>query len=99
MLDGALFTDARARRAPHGGLGQLALGRCFWAATVPEDVRGGARHVAALGWWVRRAGARPCVSAPGAPRITIRKELTEECLRGGSAPPNGSRLSCGRPTG
>jgi len=51
MLDGALFTDARARRAPHGGLGQLALGRCFWAATVPEDVRGGARHVAALDWW------------------------------------------------
>jgi len=24
---------------------------CFWAATVPEDVRGGARHVAALEWW------------------------------------------------
>src|SRR5207249_6622484 len=97
MLDGALFTDARARRAPHGGLGQLALGGCFWAATVPEDVRGGARRVARP--WsggARRAGARPCVSARGAPRITIPKELTEECLRGGSAPPNGSRLSCGR---
>src|SRR5256885_15902048 len=45
----------------------------------------------------RRTGARPCVSARGAPRITIPKELTEECLRGGSAPPNGSRLSCGAP--
>src|SRR6266542_3627371 len=44
----------------------------------------------------RRAGARPCVSARGAPRITVLKELTERCLRGGSAPPNGSRLSCGR---
>src|SRR6266487_793174 len=44
----------------------------------------------------QRAGARPCVSARGAPRITIPKELTEGCLRGGSAPPNGSRLSCGR---
>src|SRR2546426_4076179 len=43
----------------------------------------------------RRTGARPCVSARGAPRITIPKELTEECLRGGSAPPNGSPLSCG----
>src|SRR5438445_13683035 len=47
----------------------------------------------------RRTGARPCVSARGAPRITIPKELTEECLRGGSAPPNGSRLSCGAKAG
>src|SRR5438876_10206804 len=61
-------------------------------------LNGAARHVDARPWGggVRRAGARPCVSARGAPRITIPKELTEECLWGGSAPPNGSRLSCGR---
>src|SRR2546426_10669628 len=61
-------------------------------------LNGAARHVDARPWGggVRRAGARPCVSALGAPRITIPKELAEECLRGGSAPPNGSRLSCGR---
>ena len=59
---------------------------------------GAARHVDARRWGggVRRAGARPCVSARGAPRITIPKELTEECVRGGSAPPNGSRLNSGR---
>ena len=33
-----------------------------------------------------------------APRVlTVPNELTNECLWGGSAPPNGSRLSCGRP--
>src|SRR2546428_926066 len=32
-----------------------------------------------------------------APRVlTVLKELTKGCVRGGSAPPNGSRLSCGR---
>jgi len=32
-----------------------------------------------------------------APReITVQNELTKECLWGGRAPPNGSRLSCGR---
>src|SRR6266571_4008825 len=32
-----------------------------------------------------------------APRVlTLPKELTKGCLWGGSAPPNGSRLSCGR---
>src|SRR5256885_1429141 len=34
-------------------------------------------------------------SAPRA--FTEQNELTNECLWGGSAPPNGSRLSCGRP--
>jgi len=33
-------------------------------------------------------------SAPGA--FNMPKELAEECLWGGSAPPNGSRSSCGR---
>src|SRR6266568_7811443 len=33
-----------------------------------------------------------------APRVfTEQNELTKGCLWGGSAPPNGSRLSCGRP--
>src|SRR5207247_9901725 len=29
--------------------------------------------------------------------LTVPKDLTKGCLWGGSAPPNGSRLSCGRP--
>src|SRR5882762_2345535 len=79
-----------------------------WASSPWEAASGQQRRrrtarrapsVAALGWWARRAAARPCVSALGAPRVAIPKELAEECLRGGSAPPNGSRLICGANAG
>src|SRR6266487_3042090 len=96
VLDGALFIAARARRARHGRSGSQALGHCFWAATVLEDVRGAPRPWRPWSGGARRAATRPCISALGAPRVTIPNELTEGCLRGWSAPPNGSRLSCGR---
>src|SRR5438309_11806092 len=51
--------------------------------------------------WGGGRGERPRTRAFGrsAPRaITTTKELTEEWLWSGSAPPNGSRLSCGRNT-
>src|SRR6266566_6925458 len=82
----ALLTEGRAR---------TPWDAASWAATVLEDVRGAPDTWRPWSGGARRAAARPCVSGRGAPRITIPKELTEECLRGGSAPPNGSRLSCG----
>src|SRR6266567_1215889 len=90
MLERAV-RPTEARAAPH------------WEAPsgllrVSEEVRGAPEKKPPWSGGARRAGARPCVSARGAPRITIPKELTEECLWGGSAPPNGSRLSCGRST-
>src|SRR6266480_26069 len=63
---------------------------------VSEEVRGAPRAWRPWSGGAQRAATRPCVSALGAPRVTIPKELAEGCLRGGSAPPNGSRLSCGR---
>ena len=100
MLDGAPCPDARARRAHHEARARLDLGNQLLGRDRAKALRA-ARHVDARLWGggVRRAGARPCVSARGAPRITIPKELTEECLRGGSAPPNGSRVSCGANAG
>src|SRR5207244_2881068 len=91
-------TLERAARTTKGGLAST-WETSFWAGTALM-LNGAARHVDARPWGggVRRDGARPCVSARGAPRISIPKELTEECLRGGSAPPNDSRLSCGAPT-
>src|SRR2546430_3568511 len=69
-----------------------------WASSPWEAASGQQRRrrtarrapsVAALGWWARRAAGRPRVSALGAPRVAIPKEIAEECLRRGSAPPNG----------
>ncbi len=37
VLDGAHCPGARARRAPNGGLGQLALRSGFWAAAASKD--------------------------------------------------------------
>src|SRR5207237_9097558 len=49
-------------------------------------------------WWV--GGGEPIAlleHGRTAPRVlTVPTELTKGCLWGGSAPPNGSRLSCGR---
>src|SRR5437773_1689582 len=98
MLDGALGADARARRACLGvrarpWIGKLSvhshlLERCARRGK-PEP-----RH-----WGVGRGEPIHLREhRRSAPRvITVPNELTNECLWGGSAPPNGSRLSCGRP--
>src|SRR5437762_14359580 len=98
MLDGALGTDARARRARLGGGARLWVGNLPMGSHFSE---GGARRGTpeARSWGVGRGAQIPlrehrCT----APRVlTVPNELTNECLWGGSAPPNGSRLSCGRP--
>src|SRR5438034_10472822 len=55
MLDGALGTEARARRAPLGGGARLWVERlCLWAATSSKEVRGAAPRSAALGCGARR---------------------------------------------
>src|SRR2546426_8612949 len=97
LLDGALCPDARARRAPPGGRARPTLGSCFWAP--PGRGRCAARQAdsAAVGWW----GAASCCSlarlAFGAPRTHRTKNQWRKDAYGvGRAPPNGSRLSCGR---
>src|SRR5712691_387684 len=62
----------------------------------PKGVRGAPDPQRSLGGGARRTAGRSRVWALGAPLNHLPKELTEECLWGGSAPPNGSRLSCGR---
>src|SRR5438067_12478063 len=98
MLDGALGTEARARRARLGG------GARLWVGNLPmgsDFIEGGARRgtPVARPWGVGRGAQIPLREHPrSAPRVlTVPNELTNECLWGGSAPPNGSRLSCGRP--
>src|SRR5438270_518359 len=63
-------------------------------------IEGGARRgtPVARPWGVGRGAQIPLREHPrSAPRVlTVPNELTNECLWGGSAPPNGSRLSCGR---
>jgi len=80
VLDGALFIDARARRAPHGRSGSQALGRCVWAATVLEDVRGAPNT-----WPPWSGGARELelarASRREAPHASpYQRALAEECL-------------------
>src|SRR6267154_1308975 len=77
--------------------GRLALGRCFWAAADIGGRAQRARHVAELEWWgavnictLARLGARRPGHSP------YKQSVTKERLWKGSAPPNGSRLSCGR---
>src|SRR5205823_8204342 len=64
-------------------------------------IEGGARRgtPVARPWGVGRGGKIPLREhRRTAPRVlTVPNELTNECLWGGSAPPNGPRLSCGRP--
>src|SRR5947199_206863 len=98
MLDGALFTDARARRAPLGARARpwdenLTMG------SHPTEGRARRGRSVARPWGVGR-GAQILLREHrrSAPRVlTVQKDLTKGCLWGGSAPPNGSRLSCGRP--
>ncbi len=72
------------------------LGRCQWAATRQKDVRGAASRSAAVGCGARRTDPPSGAAARGVPRTHPTKGLTKGCLWGGSAPPNGTRLSCGR---
>src|SRR5437016_7838002 len=58
------------------------------AALWPGLGVGGTRRAEAVR---EHLGSAPC-------GITVPNELTKENSWGGSAPPNGSRLSCGRPT-
>ena len=64
-------------------------------------IEGGARRgtPVARPWGVGRGAQIPLREhRRSAPRVlTVPTELTKGCLWGGSAPPNGSRLSCGRP--
>src|SRR3989442_14190172 len=99
MLDGALFTDARARRAPRAAQSPRRpwIGKLLWATTHYGDVRGAAGLCRAVGVVERGEQILPRAPRRSAPRaLTVPKELTKGCLWGGSAPPNGSRLSCGR---
>jgi len=95
VLDGAPCPDARARHAPGGGPGQLALGSRFWAAPASKGRARRAPPVAALGW---RGASNSCLPARlGAQRPAgspYKQSVTEGGLWRGSAPPNGSRLSC-----
>ena len=86
---------ARARRpSPHD-----FAGSGFWAAGALVPVRGAAwrprRAVAVAGRSEPRFARAHWGSAPRA--ITVSNELAKESLWGGRSPPNGSRLSCGRP--
>src|SRR2546427_335913 len=94
MLDGALFPGARARRAPLGSRARLSVENLPMGS---DFIEGGARRGLSVArpWGVGRG--EPILLREhrrAAPRVlTVLNELTNECLRGGSAPPNGSRLS------
>src|SRR5437588_49739 len=97
MLDGALGTDAPTRRA------RLGSGARLWVENLPMGshfIEGPARRGPPWrGRGVWGAADRSLFGSIGAmaPRVlTVPRELTKGCLWGGSAPPNGSRLSCGR---
>src|SRR6266702_3179603 len=75
-----------------------------WVENLPMGshfIEGGARRglPVARPWGVGRGEPiLPREHRRSAPRVfTVPNELTKGCLWGGSAPPNGSRLSCGRP--
>src|SRR6266571_3738527 len=79
------------------------LAACPWVGKLPvgsHPTEGPARRglPVARPWGVGRG--EPILLREhrrAAPRVlTLPKELTKGCLWGGSAPPNGSRLSCGR---
>src|SRR5256885_258570 len=96
MLDGALFTDARARRAPLGARARPWDENLTMGSHPTEGSARRGRPVAGR-WGVGRGAQILLREHPrSAPRVlTVPNELANECLWGGSAPPNGSRLSCG----
>src|SRR3989442_1135747 len=78
----------------------LRFGDCLCAAPLStHDARRGTP--VARPWGVGRGEPRLVREHPSsAPRaITVPNEFTKECLWSGSAPPNGSRLSCGASAG
>src|SRR6266542_4417149 len=87
------------KRAAHGWepAPAVGLGSCLWATTRRKEVRGAANLCRGLGVVRRGEPIFPREHRRSAPRaLTVPNELTKGCLWGGSAPPNGSRLSCGR---
>src|SRR2546426_4495209 len=97
LLDGAHFTEGSS--APRAvGRPRPPLDSDVASEQPPsrKTMRGAARPWHGLGV-VRRGDPRLVREHPSsAPRaITEKSEFTKECLWSGSAPPNGSRLSCG----
>jgi len=84
----------RAARRPRSPLGWDVV-----CGQPPDGGRCAARRPVARPWGVGRGEQIPLREhRRSAPRVlTVPNELANECLWGGSAPPNGSRLSCGRP--
>src|SRR5713101_7151631 len=79
-------------------LGPVPVGRrWFWATRAVMPGRGAPRLVARH--WGAGRGEPRLVRGIGTrrPGDVRTNEVTKECVWGGSAPPNGSRLSCGRP--
>src|SRR3989442_1537487 len=96
VLDGALGTDAPARRTRLGSRARLLVENLPMGS---HFIEGGARRGLSVArpWGVGRGEPiLPRKHRRAAPRVlTVPKELTKGGLWGGSAPPNGSRLSCG----
>ncbi len=100
VLDGAPFTDARARRAPlvrSGRLGLVTLllgSHVYRSRCAARPTRGSVGVVGCGEPMLARALRR------SAPAHSPQKEsVAKGCLWKGSAPPNGSRLSCGASAG
>jgi hypothetical protein len=70
LLDGAPFSDARARRAPHGSRARFNFGSCFWAATaLMGEARRGTPIARPWGGGARRTDLPSGAGGLGAPRI------------------------------
>src|SRR5439155_22321633 len=93
---------ARCSSAPRAKrrAGPARLGKLFLGSSGVRGLRGAPRAWRTWGGGARRTAARPRVSALGAPHThRSKEEVAKAKLRGGSAPPNGSRLSCGASAG
>src|SRR5947207_14437363 len=98
MLDGALGTDARARRVRLGSRARL------WVGNLPMGshfIEGGARRgtPVARPWGVGRGEQIPLREhRRTAPRVlTVPEELTERGLAGGGRTSHGMRVTWGEP--
>src|SRR2546425_10905963 len=96
MLDGALGTDARGRRAWLRGRARPWVGKLLMG-NHPTEGRARRGLPVARPWGVGRGEQIPLREHRcAAPRVlTVPKRIDERMFVGGSAPPNGSRLSCG----
>ncbi len=99
LLDGALFSEClSAPRAVGRPRPPLDWDLASEQPTPGRQCAARRAHGAAVGWWgaasscsLARLGARRPAHIP------YQQSVAKECLWKGSAPPNGSRLSCGRP--